>query len=343
VFLANPGNHKVFEPDLHVDRSAGRAEGYLVIAKQKDDYGNTEVLALPPQWDVKGTEEENYRDAEYTRLLYVAATRAKNILVVSTYGGSPEKSPWHPLEHSFDRHNCREAFSVLKPAGSAAGVSSPAEPGPIDSGAMQGAAESIREGLESIAEPSYEHVSGTALHSGEDLPERQEKGRGTAWGTAVHVALELLVRKSIVKGDSGAVSGDSRVDAQQVASEVALEVELTGAQKEELNKTLEGIITSDFWQRVATAQKVMSEVPFGTWEGDTYSTGVVDLAFRENGGWVLVDYKSDSIENDNHRQKLIEYYRPQLELYRKSWEEITGEKVVECALFFTDQLYYGEL
>ena len=169
------------------------------------------------------------------------------------------------------------------------------------------------------------------------------KGRGTAWGTAVHAALEILVRESIIKGASGANRDEGRVDIQQVVEESALIAELNGAQKEALKETLEGVISSDFWQKVKAGQGVMSEVPFGTWEDDTYSTGIVDLAFQEKGGWVLVDYKSDTIENDDRRQKLVEYYRPQLELYRSSWEAITGEKVVECALFFTDQLYYAVL
>ena len=57
----------------------------------------------------------------------------------------------------------------------------------------------------------------------------------------------------------------------------------------------------------------------------------------------MFDYKSDTIENDDHRWEKTEYYRPQLELYRSSWEKISGEKVVKCALFFTDQLYYAVL
>ncbi len=38
---------------------------------------------------------------------------------------------------------------------------------------------------------------------------------------------------------------------------------------------------------------MLVETPFGFWEGNQYSTGIVDLAFSEIDGWVLVDYKSE--------------------------------------------------
>jgi len=343
VILANPGKHKVFDPSLHVTRTAGSAEGYLVIDKTINDFGTVETLALPPSWDSKMPEEEKYRDAEYMRLLYVAATRAKNILVISTYQGNPAKSPWHPLEEFLNANNCREAFSALQPAQKVTAQQQQAGPEPITAQMMQAAASSISNGLKSISEPTYSHISGAAMHSGEELPERQARGRGTAWGTAVHAALDYLVREKIVKPAGSGGGGVKTEDLQQAAETAVIEAELSATQKDELQQVLKDLVASAFWQRITAATDVMSEIPFGNWEENTYSTGIVDLAFRENGSWVLVDYKSDSIENDAHRQALVEHYRPQLDFYRKSWEGITGEKVTECALFFTDKLFYAGL
>ncbi len=344
VILANPGNHKVFDPSLHVTRRAGSAEGYLVIDKVINDYGTVEKLALPPRWDSKEGEEVKYRDAEYVRLLYVAATRAKNVLLISTYEGNPKKSPWHPLEEFLDVHNCREAFSIFsKPASTAVGAASVAAIEPIDATMKQAAAEEISASFSKIAEPTYLHIIGAELHSGEELPARQSRGKGTAWGTAVHAALDYLV-SGIIANQAGSGGGGVRAeDLQQAAETAALEAELSVAQKDELQQVLKSMVASAFWQRISAATDLMSETPFGSWEGKNYSTGIVDLAFRENDGWVLVDYKSDSIEDDAHRQALAEHYRPQLDFYRKNWEKITGEKVTECALFFTDKLFYAEL
>src|SRR5690606_14320815 len=62
--------------------------------------------------------------------------------------------------------------------------------------------------------------------------------------------------------------------------------------------------------------------------------GVLDLAFREDGAWTIVDYKSDaagSTIDDARRAK----YRAQVNLYAAAWERITGEPVRERVLLFT--------
>jgi ATP-dependent helicase/nuclease subunit A len=42
--------------------------------------------------------DRDAQNAEENRLLYVAATRARDLLVVSTYEEKPEISPWSPFE-----------------------------------------------------------------------------------------------------------------------------------------------------------------------------------------------------------------------------------------------------
>ena len=90
-----------------------------------------------------------------------------------------------------------------------------------------------------------------------------------------------------------------------------------------------------FWQRMQKAEVVLTEVPFGISQGDTYISGTIDLLFREAGGWVIVDYKSDTIIDQDHRQELLEYYQPQLEAYQQYWQEITGQPVTETIIIFT--------
>ncbi|UNC91204.1 hypothetical protein [Candidatus Contubernalis alkaliaceticus] len=47
-----------------------------------------------------------------------------------------------------------------------------------------------------------------------------------------------------------------------------------------------------------------------------------------------------SQEHHEHLQELISYYSPQLEMYSRCFEIITGEKPVEKGLFFTDVLKF---
>ena len=67
----------------------------------------------------------------------------------------------------------------------------------------------------------------------------------------------------------------------------------------------------------------------------TIVSGVIDLVFLEAGGWVIVDYKTDTVEDEEGLAKLVEYYRPQVEMYRRFWEETAKEKVCEAGLYFT--------
>jgi ATP-dependent helicase/nuclease subunit A len=72
------------------------------------------------------------------------------------------------------------------------------------------------------------------------------------------------------------------------------------------------------------------EVPFVLKEAGSIVHGVIDLIFREAGGWVIVDYKTDDFEKDKERKKA---YTRQVELYKKYWEMISGEKVKETSLY----------
>ena len=66
----------------------------------------------------------------------------------------------------------------------------------------------------------------------------------------------------------------------------------------------------------------------------TVRRGVIDLAFWENGGWVIVDYKTDRTEL-RPIPELVNRYSPQVKSYADTWQSITGEAVHEVGLYFT--------
>ena len=63
-------------------------------------------------------------------------------------------------------------------------------------------------------------------------------------------------------------------------------------------------------------------------------SGALDLAFKEEDGWVIADYKTDKV--DGNLEALVAYYKPQVDMYRKFWQEMSGEKVKEAGLYFID-------
>ena len=112
---------------------------------------------------------------------------------------------------------------------------------------------------------------------------------------------------------------------------------------------METVRRSDLWARAAAAPHALSEVPFtyrdidgrlpapdpaDPVEAPRLLEGVVDLVFREEDGWVLVDYKTDGGTDPGFpaRERV---YRRQVELYAAAWEALTGEAIRERVLFYT--------
>ncbi len=58
--------------------------------------------------------------------------------------------------------------------------------------------------------------------------------------------------------------------------------------------------------------------------------GIADCLFREDGGYVLIDYKTDRVSSEN---VLADRYRMQLKLYSAAMEKITGVRVKEAYLY----------
>ncbi|HEY5533084.1 MAG TPA: PD-(D/E)XK nuclease family protein, partial [Candidatus Anoxymicrobiaceae bacterium] len=153
-----------------------------------------------------------------------------------------------------------------------------------------------------------------------------EGEHGLEWGQAIHGLLELAMRHP----DADLVSR-----ARTVLSENELDATLA------LNAadTVASVTGSEIWGRALASKQRMTEVPFELLlEGVTPPTlirGAIDLIFSEDGGWVLVDYKTDAINDRRDADALSRKYAPQLRLYRQAWERCTGDRVIETGFCFT--------
>src|SRR5262249_30903894 len=111
----------------------------------------------------------------------------------------------------------------------------------------------------------------------------------------------------------------------------------------ELLRVVESVRGSALWNRALAAKRRLVGVPFAlrvdpaaiglaAGPADTVLQGAIDLVFEEDDGWVLVDFKSDAVTPAN-RAALVAFYRPQIDLYRRYWEELT-ERRTTAGLFF---------
>ncbi|MDW7651362.1 MAG: UvrD-helicase domain-containing protein [Bacillota bacterium] len=313
VILANPGKNVDREPSLHVSRTAGRPKAYLEIQK-KSGY-RPETIALPQNWASHQQEEARYQQAEETRLLYVAATRAKNILLVSTYPAKTDQSPWHALEDFLAGTKTLDIAELPLPE-----TAEP--PTPITPDLLRETTAQIHQDMARITQPTYTRATVTKRSKQTDAPSREHTGRGMTWGNVIHHALEALVRYK------------ENIDLHTLIPELLRREGRPETEKEEVLACLHTITESPFWQRVRRAKEKHPEVTFGIRDGDTYLTGTIDLAFREADGWTLIDYKTDTVRDEAHLQELVRYYEPQIREYAGKWQEMTGERVHTTGLYF---------
>jgi ATP-dependent helicase/nuclease subunit A len=110
---------------------------------------------------------------------------------------------------------------------------------------------------------------------------------------------------------------------------------------DELLELVAAVTASELWERAARAELRCVEFPFSVrtdggpgGESEEHLEGVIDLAFREEDGWVIVDYKTDSGDDPQFAERYEEYGR-QLRIYAASWEQITHEPVKERLIFWT--------
>jgi ATP-dependent helicase/nuclease subunit A len=174
-----------------------------------------------------------------------------------------------------------------------------------------------------------------------DLP----AGRGPEWGTAVHGALEAAAR-GVPTDDLRSVCRSLLVAAERPIGEDGEPEELA-----ELLETVRAVHGSPLWERARAARAVHVEVPFAvTLPLAEYRTmtaaaaddaaplqiveGIIDLAFLEDDGWCLVDYKSDTA-GLAIPPELRERYHAQVALYAAAWSRLTGAAVHERAILFT--------
>jgi ATP-dependent helicase/nuclease subunit A len=375
VFLVDPTGENDFRGhpvDLHVDRDEEGTDdkvgirGYLALSKSKGDYAS-ETVAYTDGWKGAGgleKREETFQVAEHLRLRYVAATRAGSALVVSVTAedienaardieagaARPSRNPWgHFAPYLTPASGVRDISELLpypgEETGAKARVPAAAGAGKFDPDAARerlrgrlllmqthdyetaAAKEWALRGTESSGEPE-------TLFAVESLEQPQPPGEhGVEWGTIVHRLLEL--------------APSSREELERIARDLLIEHDLDPGLAHAAAALVESVTTSDLWARSLSSSMRLVEVPFEVLlekeaAVPTVVRGSVDLAFKEDGGWVLVDYKTDRVGRDNV-QALLQKYEAQLRMYQEAWTRCTGEPVAEIGIYLVSDGRYFPL
>ncbi|HUU26914.1 MAG TPA: UvrD-helicase domain-containing protein [archaeon] len=327
VFLVDPFGRGRHEVRLHIDRSGGCTAGYLAIcAEGPGRY--SELVAHHPEWQKWAGEEAKFLEAEEVRLFYVAATRAGAQLVITQRETGKQYNPWN-----FFEEHLKECPALEKPVKREVPLSR--EETAILESEPQSALEAVRQRWTRALEPGYSILRAKEVAVGGIGPQGATGELGLEWGTVIHRLLQAALEST-------------GSDLKGLVRDVLKEQELDPELEAEALKVVDAVTRSDIWRRALSSEKYLTEVPFELLDptsciesGKTILRGVIDLVFREPGGWVIVDYKTDRPSGD--LTPLVGHYAPQVRLYASAWGKATGEAVKETGLYFTAADRYIEV
>ena len=311
-------------------------EGYIISVGKEDSY-----ISLIETNDYKdqAAKEKNSLEKEKDRLIYVAATRARNVLIISEPKRKGKNGPvgmgnkWKPLKEktrdkffeTFDKNiaNNETAEDEVKSNDLYKNVKL------IDIKSEE--SYSLRhpsdvQSLSKTSELPYES-EGISINNGETY--------STLMGTMVHRLMEMIVmsKDSIPK----------EIAVNNILNEYVTEeyVDKLNIFKEKLFNVYEVMHNGGFAQKGKAPQDILpiilksdnhySEVPFTYKKGNEIWTGFIDLIYEDEGKLYIIDWKTN--KND---ENLDEHYKDQLNSYKEAAKTVLDKKIEDAIIYHID-------
>ena len=281
---------------------------------------------------------------EYVRLMYVAATRARDHLVLSLFrnqhsSGSGADKMVEILTGNDDLWTAAPDASgqVLETVLKAVDREKPEGHSLADRERWSSRRAELleRQGRPaSVAATGLHHLKpgGSANYDDAQDPKKEpetdepwKRGRGgTSLGRAVHSVLQTI--------DLATGNGIEETSRAQAAAEGL------PARAPEVARLSRVAVDSPTVRRAIAASRYWREVPVAVPVGDGVLEGFIDLLFEEDSGLVVVDYKTDAVDSEN-LDGYLPRYRLQGGAYALAAQQATGMPVREVVFLF---LHAGE-
>jgi ATP-dependent helicase/nuclease subunit A len=139
----------------------------------------------------------------------------------------------------------------------------------------------------------------------------------------VHQVLEWV--------DLGSASAD---DVQRIAAARAPFYGLDEESGRRAGEAAAAALALPVMARARDARRIWRELPLSFPDGSDLVEGVIDLVFEEEGGLVIVDYKTDGITAEQAVAQAA-HHAPQLQLYGRGLAQAWGVPVKERLVLFT--------
>jgi ATP-dependent helicase/nuclease subunit A len=300
-----------------VDRATG-----LVHARVGSERGGTQLLT--PGYEAAAEREILFAEAEERRLDYVAATRARDLLLLPHMAEAGENSLAEALAalpqppRSLQTLRVDPAAERSRVAGRKAGEIEP----PDFSPAYEAWDGRLDETLGAATEPQAVVAAAALAHMQTEDERDEEPGlvprpEALKLGSALHAVMEEVD-----------LAGGEGVD--ELAAEKCDAEGLPAKERGEVAAWARACLETAPVREAAASPAAYREMPFAVVEARVVVTGKVDLAYRAADGLVVADYKTDAPGEGPAREE----YRDQLAVYAAALARATGERVARAHLIF---------
>lgn len=317
VVMANLGSGFRGSEGMLVDRFRGR-----FFAKLSRD---NDFPIYSSGWAAAKEEEARRKEAERQRLFYVAATRARDYLLVPLFASDRLQG------YTKDLVALREEFAPMLQAGSLQEMSvldlacSPPKEAAVACAVPDSALPSRAECLSRLEALKTANISRYRRETPSAEKDQPEEAAGSFMGPSLKLgsALHALMEQVDFADTAG---------VEALASELALASGIS-EQSPRLAELGRNCLRSDILKRASQAPRRLREVPFTLLDQGRLVEGRIDLLFEEDGELVLVDYKTDAVA-EKDLPDCTEHYRRQGEFYAEAAAAICGKPVKEVVFLF---------
>lgn len=334
-------------PELRIEYQEDTVEGYAFAINSDETWqdGFAKIPFLKTISYAKEYEKEKLMlTEERKRLVYVAATRARNVLFIAdsmykTWDAMVHRSLWKDL-----LDHCEQDFFEVALNNSARkkAVKRLHQVCNLYEQAVQECAlvnRDVEAESYQIATPSHSKVASkteedySEEHSvvQEDNPElllTEAHECPALLGTVVHRLMEIMISTKVVNVTEEVIShilNEHITPAtEQYRESLRTALQSVAAKMSSGGYVQNNGLSQDVVGTLLSADEVYTEVPFCYKDTDGDQAviwhGVMDVIYSENGKWHILDYKTNADGSD-----LDETYKAQMQAYMKAFKAITGQ------------------
>ncbi len=268
--------------------------------------------------------EREAEEAERVRLKYVAATRARDYLLLSLYHSTEKTDAAVILGHCEGAHGLWEeidlaAVTPYRPEGGANVDERYDTEADLEKWRKRRKLVLAQSSIPAAV--AVTDVVKTAKEEAEGGEVYYRTGRGSSGlGRAVHSVLQSI--------DLATGAGLEDVSRAQAAAEGI------AGQWQEVARLAGNALQTDIVRRAVESGSWRREVFVSSAVEGKLLEGIMDIIFEEDGGLVIADYKTDAIDNELELLEKRELYELQAGLYALMAQEATGRPVRQVVLIF---------